>query len=96
MKTNDILKQHTKTLRETTAQTVNDLKEELKESRLDGLVRRKSDGRLGWLQVRTYAPYMPELAFYPRTKAGEMSLKADGYIVKSVDVREEFEPAEEA
>lgn len=82
-------------LRETYMQTKTDLKEALKESELDGLVRRKSDGRLGWLGIRLASSYVPELVFYPRTKTGGMSLKADGYVFDSDDIRDAYEPVKD-
>ena len=95
MRTNEIMKKHKAMLKETYTQTITDLREALKESGLDGLVRRKKDGRLGWLDIRLAYPYMPELVFYPKTKAGGMSLKANGYVYDSVDIRDAYEPAKD-
>ena len=95
MRTNEIMKRHRVVLKETSSQTVTDLKAALKESELDGLVRRRRDGRLGWLDIRLASSYVPELVFYPKTKAGGMSLKADGYVYDSVDIRDAYEPVKE-
>lgn len=96
MRTNEIMKKHKAVLKETYTQTVHDLKEALKESELDGLVRRKKDGRLGWLEVKLAYPYIPEMVFYPKTKAGGMSLKADGYVYDSVDIRDAYESVKDS
>ena len=59
----------------------------LKEVGLGGLVRRKSDGRIGWLRVSEFY-----IDFYPRTKKGEMSLVCNGY---TGDPEANFEPVDE-
>ena len=59
----------------------------LKEIGLGGLVRRKRDGKIGWIKVRDYY-----FVFFPRTKKGEMSLKADEYIF---DPEANCEPVDE-
>lgn len=71
-----------KALRESYTEAIN---ERLKEIHLDGLVRRKSDGRLGWLEVDFYGA----LCFYPQTKTGERSIIQNGSVG---NVEENFEP----
>ena len=61
------------------------VKEKLKELKLDGLVKRKSDGKIGKLEVLEYY----ELRFYPLKKNLLPSEKASGYVW---EVEEEFEP----
>lgn len=72
---------------------VKDLEARLAEVHLDGKVRRKRDGKIGWLRVRElYIDGLSvEIAFFPVTKTGEMSKHASG----GVDYAEElFEPVE--
>jgi hypothetical protein len=72
------------------------LKQILVEYHLDGLVRRKKDGKIGWVRVN-YTWHTIEYGFYPRTKKGTESERQDGYIsmFSSDDLREQFEPVEE-
>ena len=71
------------------------LKQILVEQRLDGLVRRKKDGKIGWVRVN-YTWSTIEYGFYPRTKKGTESERQDGYIsMFGDDLREQFEPFEE-
>lgn len=63
----------------------NKIKERLKEIHLDGLVRRKEDGRIGWLETDYYGA----LCFYPRTKEGKKSINQNG---TTFYVETSFEP----
>ena len=71
--------------REKYRQSVNDW---LKENNYAGLVRRKHDGKIGWIDL----DYDNDLNFYARTKNGIRSLKSSGYVV---DVEDDFEPVTE-
>ena len=62
----------------------------LMEHKLDGRVRRKKDGKTGWLDLDHYM----SLNFYPQTKRGGRSVNASGY-VSLFSVEEEFEPITE-
>lgn len=54
---------------------------------LGGLVRRKSDGKLGWLCLGLYF-----IDFYPKTKSGAKSKISSGY---PWNIEKEFEPVKE-
>lgn len=54
---------------------------------LGGLVRRKSDGKLGWLCLGQYF-----IEFYPKTMSGEKSKIANG---TTWNIEKEFEPVTE-
>ena len=60
----------------------------LKENNYDGLVRRKRDGKIGWIAL----DYENSLNFYARTKKGVRSINSSGYVF---DVEEDFEPMTE-
>ena len=62
----------------------------LVEHKLDGRVRRKKDGKMGWLDLDHYM----SLNFYPQTKRGGRSLNSSGYVSLRF-VEEEFEPITE-
>ena len=62
-------------------QLVND---ELKKYKLNNLVKRKEDGKIGYLKVQN-----DRVEFFPILKNGKMSLIKSGYIL---NVLEEFEP----
>ena len=71
------------------------LKQILVEQRLDGLVRRKKDGKIGWIRVN-YNWHTIEYGFYPRTKKGTESEVQNGYVsMFGDDLCEQFEPFEE-
>lgn len=62
-------------------QSVNDW---LKENNWGGLVRRKRDGKVGWVDL----DYDNFLNFYARTKKGTRSINSSGYVF---DLEKEFE-----
>lgn len=66
-------------------QSVNDW---LKENNYDGLVRRKRDGKIGWVAL----DYENSLNFYSRTKKGVRSINSSGYVF---NIEREFEPITE-
>lgn len=57
---------------------------------LDGKVRRKEDGKIGWLDV----DYYKSLNFYPVRKDGTMSIKCSGW-VNPANPEEQFERYED-
>lgn len=59
----------------------------LVEHKLDGRVRRKSDGIMGWLDLDNHM----SLNFYPQTKKGGRSLNASGYVSLRF-IEDNFEP----
>lgn len=61
-----------------------DVKEWLKELGLDGKVRRKSDGKIGWLDV----DYYKSLNFYPIRKDGTMAIRCSGWVSPSEPERD--------
>lgn len=63
------------------------LRERLKETNLDGIVRRKKDGKLGYLDI-----YGVDVAFYPITKKGIRSQNSSGW---SIDIENDYEPFKE-
>lgn len=65
----------------------NDVNARLIEVGLGGLVRRKRDGKIGWIKVVDY-----HFEFYPRTKKGEISLVCNGWVG---DPEANFEPVQE-
>ena len=73
------------------AKHIEALKARLKEINLDGLVKYKRDGRIGWLVV-TFDGAFCRVEFHHRTKSGEMSKNASGW---SLDVEKNYEPYKE-
>ena len=73
--------------RELTKKYMNEANARLKEVGLVGLVRRKRDGKIGWIKVGEYY-----FEFYPRTKKGELSLVRHELVC---DPEVVFEPVEE-
>lgn len=76
---------------ELTAKYIEALKARLKEINLDGLVKYKRDGRIGWIVV-TYDGVFCHIEFHHRTKSGEMSKNASGW---ALDVEDCYEPYKE-
>ena len=74
-----------------TAREMEALRARLKEINLDGLVRYKRDGKIGWLCV-VYDYPRARIKFYPRTKSGEMSKNASGW---AYDIETAYEPYKE-
>ena len=60
----------------------------LKENNYAGLVRRKRDGKIGWIDLDADNI----LNFYARTKKGIRSINSSGYVF---DIEEGFEPITE-
>lgn len=90
----ELIKKHSETMIQSREQCVIAIEEELKNAGLGGLVKRKRDGRLGWIEVKRRL-YSVGLEFYPKTKSGEKSQRCDGYVSSLMDISEQFEPAEE-
>ena len=69
------------------------VKARLRELHLDGLVRRKKDGKIGWLWVGINAVRGKiDIDFHPMKKDGTPSVNASGW---SFDIEGEFEPYKE-
>ncbi len=67
-----------------------ELEEKIKELGFDGIVRRKSDGKIGKLRISVHSDsYCDFLRFYPITKKGTESINASGLVWNP---EEEFEP----
>lgn len=66
-----------------------ELEEKLKELGFDGLVRRKSDGKIGKLRIYTDFFSFCDLKFYPITKKGTESINSSGLVWNP---ETEFEP----
>ena len=66
------------------------LEDRLKEIHYNGLVRRKKDGKFGWLRV-VYEDFCYTVKFYPRTKSGDESRVPSGY---SWDIENDYESAD--
>lgn len=64
---------------------INSIKQYLKDHHLDGLVRSRRSGKVGWIDFDVYN----DLHFYPKTKKGERSLKATAFVFDIM----EYEPA---
>ena len=73
------------------AKHIEALKARLKEINLDGLVKCKRDGRIGWLVV-TYDVSFCHIEFHHRTKSGEMSKTSGGW---ALDAEASYEPYKE-
>lgn len=58
--------------------------DQLIKTHLNGLVKRKEDGKIGWLCCKEV-----RVEFYPRTKNGTPSSRSDGWVS---DAENEFEP----
>lgn len=91
----ELITKHSTTMIQSREQCITAIEEELKNAGLDGLVKRKRDGRLGWIEVKRRL-YSVGLEFYPKTKSGEKSQRCNGYVSSLMDISEQFEPAEEA
>ena len=91
----ELIKKHKDTMIQSREQCIIAIEEELKNTGFSGLVKRKRDGRLGWLEVKRRM-YSVELEFYPKTKSGEKSQRCSGYVSSLMDISGQFEPAEEA
>lgn len=61
--------------------------DELKKYKLNNLVKRKDDGKIGYLKIQN-----DRVQFFPIKKDGTMSLIKNGYIL---NVLKEFEPYNE-
>ena len=70
-----------------TKKYIEDVSAELKKYKLNNLVKRKEDGKIGFLKIQN-----ERVQFFPIKKDGTMSLIKDGYII---NVLEEFEPYNE-
>ena len=94
MNTNGLIDKYRRDRYELHDRHIQALKARLAEVHLDGKVRRKRDGKIGWLRVRTlYIDGLSvEIAFFPMTKAGEESRNASGGVGNA---EEQFEPVEE-
>ena len=66
-----------------------ELEEKIKELGFDGIVRRKSDGKIGKLRIYTDYNNFCDLRFYPITKKGAESINASGLVWNP---ETEFEP----
>lgn len=67
-----------------------DVHEWLQSLGLEGKVRRKEDGKIGWLDV----DYYKSLNFYPVRKDGTRAIKCSGW-VSPVNPEEQFERYED-
>ena len=78
----DVNKQFSEELKKLQEQYRESLEELLKEHGLDNGVTRIEDGKEGILVVERdfYRRLGYELKFYPTTKAGKVSKRADGYV----------------
>ena len=83
----EIREKYLKEKRELEKKYKNDVNARLIEVGLGGLVRRKRDGKIGWIKVREYY-----FEFYPRTKKGEISMVSNGSVG---DPEANFEPVQE-
>lgn len=73
-----------------------EIRTRLAEIGLSGLVKRKSNGHIGKLEVNSKNSYytgVSTIQFFPLTKKGEISLRSEYFYYK--DVEEEFEPYKE-
>lgn len=84
-------KMHEEERKALTAKYYKAVKERLIECHLDGLVRRKKDGKIGWLWVEIDVGRIT-VKFHPMKKDGTPSINASGW---SFDVEHDFEPYEE-
>lgn len=85
----ELVTAYNKTIREARTALKEGMLNILKNYDLDGLVRRKRDGRVGRLGINDYNLGRYYYSFYPITKSGEPSKLANGYVG---DIGLEFEP----
>ena len=88
----EIEKKYMQERRDLVARCEADIKSRLTELHLDGLVRRKKDGKIGWLWVERKEGCRVKVNFHPRKKDGTPSVNSSGW---AFDVEGEFEPYEE-
>ena len=88
----EIEKKYMEERRDLVARYEADIKSRLTELNFDGLVRRKKDGKIGWLWVEREAGYRVKINFHPRKKDGTPSVNSSGW---AFDVEREFEPYKE-
>jgi len=88
----ELRREHMKELKELMLKNEEAVKNRLKEIHLDGLVRRKRDGKVGKLWVYRDVCRI-EIKFHPLKKDGTVSVNASGY---SFDIERDFEPYKES
>lgn len=86
----EIVSKHSLQIKEIRKQLDAEVNARLRELRLDGLVRRKKDGKVGKL---FYSPFNG-FEFHPLLKSGEISYRQSGMVFAS-EVEDNYEPAEE-
>ena len=92
MTVDEITKKYRETCTALSNQYKADLEAHLKELHLDGLVRRKCDGKIGWLLVVNSPICDYSINFYPRLKQGNRSKCSSGW---ATDIENGFEPFED-
>ena len=88
----EIEKKYMEERRDLVARHEADIKSRLTELNLDGLVRRKKDGKIGWLWVESEVGCRVKVTFHPRKKDGIPSVNSSGW---AFDVEDEFETYKE-
>ena len=87
----ELKRAHDKERKNLTEKYYEAVKARLRELHLDGLVRRKKDGKIGWLWVGIDVCRIT-INFHPMKKDGTPSVNASGW---SFDIEGDFEPYKE-